>query len=120
MAKNTPNIRPNYIEMKASNIEASKAFYSAAFGFKFTDYGTEYSCVEANGNSADSISIGIAAGQEPAAPMPTFESDDLEDSLAAVQKAGAQIVKDIFAFPGGRRFECLDPSSNRIAIYQND
>jgi len=108
-------VTPNYIEMKSSDIKASKKFYSEAFGFLFTDYGPEYTCV-----TAGPIAIGFAAGDEPAAPMPTFETDDLEASLAAVKKTGANIVQDIFSFPGGRRFECLDPSGNRIAIFQND
>lgn len=115
MANKIPNITPNYIEMKSSDLDASKAFYSAAFGFDYTDYGPLYSCVEAG-----PIAIGFALGEEPTAPMPTFESDDLEASLAAVQRTGAQIMEPIFAFPGGRRFECLDPSGNRIAVYQNE
>lgn len=108
-------ITPNYIEIKAADLSASKTFYQEACGFEFTDYGSEYSCVEQGPTY-----IGIAAGEEPSVPMPVFESDDLEASLAAVQKTDATIVQDIFAFPGGRRFECLDPSGNRIAIYQND
>lgn len=108
-------IIPNYIEMKAENLPAGKAFYSEALGLHFTDYGPNYSCAEQG-----PIAIAIAAGSQPAAPMPAFESDDLEASLAAVKKTGAKIVAPIFAFPGGRRFECQDPSGNHIAIYQND
>jgi predicted enzyme related to lactoylglutathione lyase len=106
-------ITPNYLEMKASDLPASKAFYEQAFGFAFTDYGPDYAAVEGG-----PVDIGLAAGPEPVAPMPTFESDDLEASLAQVKAAGGAIAKDIFAFPGGRRFECLDPSGNRLAIYQ--
>ena len=108
-----PKITPNYLEMKASDLSASKAFYEQAFGFAFTDYGPDYAAVEGG-----PVDIGLAAGNEPVAPMPTFESDDLEASLAQVKTAGGKIVKEIFAFPGGRRFECLDPSGNRLAIYQ--
>ena len=108
-----PKITPNYLEMKASDLPASKAFYEQAFGFAFTDYGPDYAAVEGG-----PVDIGLAAGQEPVAPMPTFECDDLEASLAQVKAAGGKIVKEIFAFPGGRRFECLDPSGNRLAIYQ--
>lgn len=107
-------ITPNYIEMKSNDIAASKQFYSDAFGFAFTDYGPQYTCA-----IQDPIAIGFALGEEPAVPMPTFETDDLEASLAAVQKTGAVIVEPIFTFPGGRRFECLDPSGSRIAIFQN-
>lgn len=106
-------ITPNYLEMKADDLPASKAFYEKAFGFSFTDYGPEYAAVEGG-----PVQIGIAAGKEPPAPMPTFETDDLEAALAQVKTAGSAIVKEIFAYPGGRRFECLDPSGNRLAIYQ--
>lgn len=110
-----PTIIPDYLEMKAGDLPASKAFYEHAFGFAFTDYGPDYAAVEGG-----PVDIGLAAGQEPIAPMPTFRTDDLEESLAQVRAAGGEIVKDIFAFPGGRRFECLDPSGNRLAIYQPD
>ena|GEM_PF-411352 len=116
IAKGTPampKITPNYLEMKAGDLPASKAFYEKAFGFAFTDYGPDYAAVEGG-----PVQIGLAAGREPVAPMPTLESDDLEASLAQVTAAGGEIVREIFAFPGGRRFECLDPSGNRLAIYQ--
>lgn len=108
-------ITPNYVEMKASDLPASKAFYEQAFGFAFTDYGPEYAAVEGG-----PVQIGIAAGPEPVAPMPTFQTDDLEAALAQVLAARGEIVAEIFAFPGGRRFECLDPAGNRLAIYQPD
>ena len=108
-------ITPNYVEMKAADLSESKAFYETAFGFSFTDYGPQYAAVEGG-----PMQIGLLVGPEPAAPMPTFESDDLESTLAAVRAAGGRVEKEIFAFPGGRRFECLDPAGNRIAIYQAD
>ena len=110
-----PKIVPNYLEMKAGDLGVSKAFYEKAFGFAFTDYGPEYAAMEDG-----PVQIGLAAGEEPAAPMPTFETDDLETALAQVKSAGGKIMQDIFAFPGGRRFECHDPSGNRLAIYQPD
>ena len=110
-----PKITPNYLEMKAGDLPASKAFYEQAFGFAFTDYGPEYAAVEGG-----PVQIGIAADSEPVAPMPTFETDDLETSLSQVKAANGEIVREIFAFPGGRRFECLDPAGNRLAIYQPD
>ena len=108
-----PKITPNYLEMKASDLPVSKAFYEQAFGFAFTDYGPDYAAVEGG-----PVDIGLAAGNEPIPPMPTFESDDLEASLEQVRVAGGLIINEIFAYPGGRRFECLDPSGNRLAIYQ--
>ncbi len=49
-----------------------------------------------------------------------IEVEDLEAALAAVTGAGAQIVRPIFAFPGGRRFQFLDPSGNEVACVKSD
>jgi predicted enzyme related to lactoylglutathione lyase len=41
--------------------------------------------------------------------------------LAAVQQkilaAGGKIVKEIFSFPGGRRFHFADPNGNELAVW---
>ncbi|MEW4468681.1 VOC family protein [Parasphingorhabdus sp. JC815] len=110
-----PKIIPNYMELKAADMGASKAFYEKAFGFSFTDYGPEYAGVEGG-----PVQIGLAAGNEPLAPLPTFETNDLAAALAQVKAAGGTIVKEVFPYPGGHRFECLDPAGNRLAIYQTD
>ena len=39
----------NYIEYYAQDLEKIKSFYSAAFGWKFTDYGPEYTAFEDSG-----------------------------------------------------------------------
>lgn len=106
-------IKPNYLELKATDAAQTRAFYAAALGFSFVDYGPNYFAVEGG-----AVEIGFAVGAEPEVPLPTFETTNLEESLAAVRVAGGKIVKDVFAYPGGRRFEFLDPSGNRIAIYQ--
>lgn len=110
-----PKITPNYLEMKSADLPASKAFYEKAFGFSFTDYGPGYAAVEGG-----PVQIGLAAGDDPPAPMPTFETDDLSAAYANVKAAGSEIVAEIFEYPGGKRFECLDPSGNRLAVYQPD
>jgi len=108
-------ITPNYMELRADDIHVTKHFYEKALGFAFTDYGPEYVCVE-DGPAA----VGFAKGDEPKVPLPTFESDDLESSLASVIAAGGKIVQPIFSFPGGRRFHFTDPSGNEIAVFQSD
>jgi len=50
----------------------------------------------------------------------TILTDDLEATLAAVTDAGARIVVPIFSFPGGRRFQFVDPSGNELAAMQAD
>ena len=58
--------------------------------------------------------------RRPAAPLPVLYSDDIEETLAAVQAAGGVILKPIFAFPGGRRFHFRDPAGNELAVWGPD
>jgi predicted enzyme related to lactoylglutathione lyase len=37
-----------------------------------------------------------------------------------VVAAGGTIVKPIFAFPGGRRFQFTDPSGHELAVSKTD
>ena len=106
-------IIPNYLELSAPDVAVSRSFYEAALGFTFTDYGDAYAAVEGG-----PVEIGLAAGSEPAAPLPTFETDDLEQAQAAVVAVGGRITRDVFTYPGGRRFQFLDPGGNELAIYQ--
>lgn len=106
--------RINYIELPASDLPAVKAFYQAAFGWKFTDYGPEYAAF--NDGSLDG---GFTAGKvaKAAAPLVILYSKDLEASVKGVTKAGGKIVKPIYSFPGGRRFHFTDPAGNELAVW---
>jgi len=106
-------ITPNYLELSAPDLAASRSFYEDALGFTFTDYGDAYAAVEGG-----PVEIGLAAGSDPAVPLPTFETDDLEQAQAAVITAGGRITREPFNYPGGRQFHFLDPGDNELAIYQ--
>ena len=106
-------IDPNYLELAATDLPATKAFYTRALGFSFTDYGPGYAAVEGG-----AVQIGLRAAEAAAPPLPVFETRELEAALAAVEAAGGKIVAPIFSYPGGRRFEFVDPAGNRVAIYQ--
>ena len=51
------------------------------------------------------------------APLPVVRVDDLEAAFDAVTKAGGTIAKPIFGFPGGRRFQFIDPAGNELAVW---
>jgi predicted enzyme related to lactoylglutathione lyase len=36
-----------------------------------------------------------------------------------IQAAGGAIVKEIFSFPGGRRFHFTDPAGNELAVWSD-
>jgi predicted enzyme related to lactoylglutathione lyase len=101
----------DYLEFSSPDLPATKQFFSAAFGWSFNDYGPDYQEIADAG-----VSGGIAAA--PLAPvLVILKTDDLEAALARVTKAGAQISKPIFAFPGGRRFQFLEPGGTEMAIW---
>lgn len=107
--------RPNYIELPARDIVAAKAFYSQAFGWELTDFGPSYAAT-----MTGDVDIGLQGDPDeaPSAPLPVIAVDDLEAALVAVTAAGARIVRPIFDFPGGRRFQFLDPHGNELAVVQ--
>jgi predicted enzyme related to lactoylglutathione lyase len=109
--------RPNFIELPASDFDGAKAFYIAAFGWDFTAFGPSYACT-----MTGDVDIGLQgdAAEAPRAPLPVIQVDDLDAALQAVTAAGATVVRPIFSFPGGRRFQFLDPHGNELAVMQSD
>ncbi|MBN9035705.1 MAG: VOC family protein [Rhizobiales bacterium] len=107
----------DYIEMPAGrgSMDLVKAFYSAAFGWSFTDYGPDYAAF------AEGLDGGFQgdASEAPAKPLPILYSAELERALAAVEEAGGRIARPIFAFPGGRRFHFVDPGGNELAVWSD-
>ena len=106
----------NYIELYAADLESIKEFYSKAFDWKFTDYGPDYTAFENSG-----IAGGFFRSDQPIAKgvLVILYHSDLESSMKVVIKAGGKIVKDIFSFPGGRRFHFLDPVGHEMAIWSD-
>ncbi len=110
----TQPIHINYIEFKSTNLEATKSFYSKAFGWTFTDYGPDYTAFENSGISGgfektnESIDKGV---------LVVLHHEDLEAIKQQIIKLGGQISVDIFSFPGGKRFQFIDPSGNELAVW---
>ncbi len=109
--------RPSYFELPSKDIVAAKAFYRSAFGWEMTDFGPSYAST-----MTGDVDFGLQADPEEMtrAPLPVISVADLEVALAAVTAAGGKIVKPIFSFPGGRRFQACDPNGNEIAVMQPD
>ena len=108
--------RIDYIEFPATDLTKVKTFYGAVFGWKFTDYGPEYTSFE-DGR----IAGGFAQAEKGAAgrPLVVLYAVDLAAMEAKVREAGGAIVKATFSFPGGRRFHFTDPSGNELAVWSD-
>jgi len=109
--------RLNYVELPVSDVGAAKAFYESAFGWSLAQFGPTYAAT-----TSGDTDIGLQgdASEATRAPLPVIEVDDLEAALEAVSAAGATIVRPIFAFPGGRRFQFLDPAGNEMACVKSE
>jgi hypothetical protein len=109
--------RINYVELPSRNFAASKDFYKKAFNWSLTDFGPTYAAT-----MTGDVDMGLQGDmpEATATPLVVIDVDNLEDALAAVQKAGATITKPIFQFPGGRRFHFKDPSGNELSCVKGD
>lgn len=102
----------DYIELPGGDLAPMKAFYGAAFGWRFQDYGPEYAAF------AEGLDGGFDAQAEATkTPLPVLYAHDLEAMEARVEAAGGAVIKPIFAFPGGRRFHFHDPAGNELAVW---
>lgn len=108
--------RFNYVELPTRDIDDAIDFYERAFGWSLTRFAPTYAATVSGDTD---VGLQADAAEASRAPLPVIEVDDLEAALAAVTGAGAAVVKPIFAFPGGRRFQFLDPSGNEIACVQS-
>ena len=103
----------DYVELAAEDLSVAKAFYGAAFGWEFHDWGETY--VSFTGAGLDG---GIRGGEKPVdgSTLVILYADDLEASEKRVVDAGGEITER-HDFPGGRRFHFRDPSGNRLAVW---
>jgi predicted enzyme related to lactoylglutathione lyase len=116
-SENTRNSRVDYIEFPAKSADelvATKQFYGAVFGWLYKDWGDDYSDTQSSG-----VGTGINAdvSHKPQHPLVVIYTDSLEESRAKVLAAQGTITRDIFSFPGGRRFHFVDPAGNELAVW---
>ncbi len=107
----------DYVEFNVSDMDASKNFYANAFGWTFTDYGsayTEFSDGRLKGGMSLSESVQAKGG-----PLIVLYSQALEACQQKIEAAGGIVVKQIFAFPGGRRFHFTDPDGYELAVWSD-
>ena len=109
----------NYIEFPLNDNEGTKVFYETVFGWKFTDWGSDYISFEGAGIDGGFNGLDNAKAGAPGILVVLY-ADDLEATLERVRYAGAEILQEIYDFPGGRRFHFRDPNGNEMAIWSAD
>jgi uncharacterized protein len=115
----TRNHKIDYIELPAADaakLAQTKQFYSATFGWDYKDWAPTYVDTQSSG-----VASGISADAEQPlrAPLVVLFAEDLAAARARVLENKGTITRDIFPFPGGRRFHFADPAGNELAVWSD-
>ena len=108
--------RIDYVEIPVPDVARAKQFYGQVFGWRFTDYGPDYASF-----SDGRLSGGLREEQQRAGEgvLVVLYAADLASLRNAVVAAGGRITRDIFDFPGGRRFHFTDPGGTELAVWSD-
>lgn len=109
----------NYVEYPAKDLEATKAFFTKAFGWSFVDYGPDYTAFSDEGLDGGFFRADLSSSAKQGSALLIFYSDDLSQTLAKVEAVGGTILQPIYSFPGGRRFHFAEPSGNEFAVWSD-
>ena len=101
----------DYVEFPAKDIgelEKVKEFFGEVFDWSYTMYGDDYADTSDSG-----MGSGINAENPTPTPLTVIYVSDLQEANNKVKIAGGTITKEIFDFPGGKRFHFQDPAGNK-------
>jgi len=108
-----------YIEFPSKNIQVTQQFFSTVFGWKFINYGPEYTSFSGSDLNGGFFKSNLSTSTENGSALIVLYSKDLEQIQEEIFNAGGSILKPIFTFPGGRRFHFADPNGNEYAVWSD-
>lgn len=109
----------NYVEFPSGDLEATKLFFKTVFAWSFQDYGPEYTAFSNAGLEGGFYKSDLAALMKNGSALVVLYSKNLEQTLKKVKQAGGSITRDIFSFPGGRRFHFKEPGGSELAVWSD-
>lgn len=106
----------NYVEFKAKDLEKIKEFYTTSFDWTFMDYGSTYVAFSESGleGGFEKTENEIINGA-----LVVLYHKNLDLIKNKIIESNGKISKDIFSFPGGRRFHFIDPAGNELAVWSD-
>jgi len=112
----------NYIEFPSKNIEKTKSFFIKVFNWKFQDYGPDYIAFTGEGldGGGGFYKSENVVSTSKGSVLIVFYSNDLLRTQSKIINAGGEIIKPIFAFPGGSRFHFTDTNGNEYAVWSEE
>jgi predicted enzyme related to lactoylglutathione lyase len=112
-----------HFEIPSDDPGKSLAFYKEVFGWSMHQWGAESYWLTTTGpDTAPGINGAIMQKKHPQQPVVnTIEVDDMERTIAAIEKNGGQVVVPLSAVPGiGWLAYFKDPDGNISGIMKND
>jgi len=109
----------DYIEFPASDLDETQVFFDEVFGWSFSEFGDHYMAFSNAGVDGGFYRSDLTARAAHGSALVIFYSTGLEETRAKIKCAGGEIVKEVFAFPGGRRFHFTDPNGNEFAVWSD-
>ncbi|BDX00049.1 glyoxalase [Maricaulis maris] len=106
-------LKIDYNEIPVTDMAAAKAFYRAAFGWDFLDFGPDYAAFQ---NAGLDGGLRREDTRFPQGCLIILKAKDILAAEARVEGAGGAIIKRE-DFPGGRRFHFTDPAGNELALW---
>ena len=105
----------DYVEIPATDIDKTRAFFEQLYGWEFVEWGPDYYSFNdgrLDGGLRRSTEAAPASGV-----LLVFYSQNIERDYERVKALGATISQEIFDFPGGRRFHFVEPAGTEFAIW---
>ena len=109
----------DYVEFPADDFDSIQTFYERAFGWSFTDFGPEYRSFTDEKIEGGFYKSDLRSSTANGSVLVVLYATDLEATRDRVASSGGTLVKDIFSFPGGRRFQFTDPHGNELAVWSD-
>ncbi|MDH5648471.1 MAG: VOC family protein [Gammaproteobacteria bacterium] len=110
----------DYLEFPAGNFDAIQFFYEKAFNWTFTDYGPDYRAFTDKKIDGGFYKSEQQSSTKNGAVLVVLYASQLEKTRDRIVASGGTIVKEIFSFPGGRRFHFADPNGNELAVWSDN
>lgn len=109
----------DYVELPVGKVEdfaRTRQFYTDVFGWVYQNWGDAYADTKSSGVKSG---LNADASNNTRSPLVVIYTPDLEAMQDKIRAEGGEIVKDIFSFPGGRRFHFCDPAGNELAVWSD-
>lgn len=113
------DLKIDYLELPARDFDAVQDFYEKAFDWTFVDYGPTYRAFNDGKLDGGFHKSDACSTSADGAALIIIYAADLEAARERVLASGGTLVKEIFSFPGGRRFHFADPNGNELAVWSD-